>query len=148
MLDQIAGFCRETGQPVPLKPGEFTRVVLESLALAHGETLHRLEGLTRLQMDVLHVIGRGAHNDLLNQLTADATSLPVLAGPEDAAAIGNVLIQALALWQLRSPDHLRSIVATSFPTRILTPGHTFDRRTREKFRALCDLNAAQQSVAA
>ncbi len=139
MLDEIAGFCRETGQPVPLKPGEFTRVILESLALAHGETLLRLEALTRREMEVLHVIGgRGGQNDLLNQLIADATGLPVLAGPEDAAAIGNVLIQALALWQLRSPDHLRSIVATSFPTRILKPGATFDRRTREKFRTLCE----------
>ena len=142
MLDEIAGFCRETGQLVPLKPGEFVRVVLESLALAHGETLQRLEALTRTQMDVLHIIGRGAQNELLNQLTADATNLPVLAGPEDAAAIGNVLIQALALWQLRSPDHLRSIVASSFPTRILKPGHTFDRRTRDKFRALCEVQAA------
>ncbi|HEX4139309.1 MAG TPA: FGGY-family carbohydrate kinase [Candidatus Methylacidiphilales bacterium] len=143
MLDEIANACRETGQPVPLKPGEFTRVILESLALAHGETLLRLEALTRREMEVLHVIGgRGGQNELLNQLIADATSLPVVVGPEDAAAIGNVLIQALALWQLRSPDHLRSIVATSFPTRILRPGHTFDRRTREKFRALCDLRPA------
>jgi rhamnulokinase len=142
MLDEIANACRETGQTVPLKPGEFTRVILESLALAHGETLHRLEALTRREMEVLHVIGRGSSNDLLNQLTADATGLPVLAGPEDAAAIGNVLIQALALWQLRSPDHLRSIVATSFPTRILKPGPTFDRRAREKFRALCELQPA------
>ena len=143
MLDEIANACRETGQTVPLKPGEFTRVILESLALAHGETLRRLEAITRREMEVLHVIGgRGGQNELLNQLIADATALPVVVGPEDAAAIGNVLIQALALWQLRSPDHLRSIVATSFPTRILKPGHTFDRRTREKFRALCELQPA------
>jgi rhamnulokinase len=148
MLDEIAGFCRETGQPVPLKPGEFARVVLESLALSHRETLLRLEALTRRQMEVLHVIGgRGGQNELLNQLIADATGLPVLAGPEDAAAIGNVLIQALALWQLRSPDHLRSIVATSFPARIFTPAHTFDRRTREKFRAICELRPTQAAAA-
>jgi rhamnulokinase len=148
MLDEIAGFCRETGQAVPLKPGEFTRVVLESLALAHGETLRRLEGLTRRKLEVLHVIGCGARNELLVQLTADAAGLPVLAGPEDAAAVGNILIQALALWHLASPDHLRAVVATSFPTRIFTPGHTFDRRTREKFRALCELSAAPQAAAA
>jgi rhamnulokinase len=148
MLDEIAGFCRDTGQPVPLKPGEFTRIVLESLALAHGETLRRLEALTRRELEVLHIIGRGAHNELLTQLTADATGLPVLAGPEDAAAVGNVLIQALALWQLKSPDHLRAIVASSFPTRIVRPGHAFDRRTRDKFRALCEPSPAAQSVAA
>jgi rhamnulokinase len=147
MLDQIAGFCRETGQPVPLKPGEFIRVVLESLALTHGETLRQLEGLTAREMDVLHIVGRGAQNDLLNQLTADATGLPVLAGPDDAAAIGNVLIQALALWHLKSPDHLRSIVSSSFPTRILKPGPGFERKVREKFRAICEYRAPQ-SVAA
>ena len=148
MLDEIAGFCRETHQPVPLKPGEFVRVVLESLALAHGETLRRLEGLTASEIEVLHIVGRGARNELLNQLTADATGLPVLAGPEDAAAIGNVLIQALARWHLKSPDHLRSIVASSFPTRILKPGRGFERRTRDKFRALCQVQAVPQSVAA
>ena len=142
MLDEIAAFCRETGQPVPLKPGEFTRVILESLALAHAESLRRLEALARRPMDVLHIVGRGAQNELLNQLIADATGLPVLAGPDDAAAIGNILIQALALWQLRCPGHLRSIVASSFPTRILKPSHTFDRRTREKFRAICEMTPA------
>ena len=148
MLDEIAGFCRETHQPVPLKPGEFVRVVLESLALAHSETLRRIEGLTASEIEVLHIVGRGARNELFNQLTADATGLPVLAGPEDAAAIGNVLIQALALWHLKSPDHLRSIVASSFPTKILKPGRSFERKTREKFRALCHVQAAPQSVAA
>jgi rhamnulokinase len=147
MLDQIAGFCRETGQPVPLKPGEFIRVILESLALTHAATLRKLEGLTAREMEVLHIVGRGAKNDLLNQLIADATGLPVLAGPNDAAAIGNVLIQALALWQLKSPDHLRSIVSSSFPTRILKPGHGFERKIREKFRAICEYGAPQTVTA-
>jgi rhamnulokinase len=98
-------------------------------------------------MEVLHIVGRGAKNDLLNQLIADATGLPVLAGPNDAAAIGNVLIQALALWQLKSPDHLRSIVSSSFPTRILKPGHGFERKIREKFRAICEYGAPQTVTA-
>jgi rhamnulokinase len=147
MLEAIAGFCRGTGQTIPLKPGEFARVVLESLALAHGETLRRLELLTARGIEVLHIIGRGAQNELLNQFTADATGLPVVAGPVDASAIGNVLIQALALWQIKSPDHLRGVVASSFPTKILKPGHTFDRRTREKFRTLCTPRTAQAAAA-
>jgi rhamnulokinase len=146
--DQIAGFCRDTHQPAPQKPGEFIRVVLESLALSHGETLRQLELLTARETEVLHIIGRGAQNELLNQLTADATGLPVLAGPVDAATIGNVLIQALALWHLESPDHLRGVVAASFPTTILKPKHSFDRKTREKFRALCAPRAAMQCAAA
>jgi rhamnulokinase len=133
---EIADYCRETGQPVPVLPGEFVRMILESLALAHAETLRQIEALTGQEIDVLHIVGRGSENELLNQLTADTTGLPVIVGPPDAAAIGNLLIQALALWHLKSPDHLRSIVSTSFPTQILKPGPGFEKRVRDKFRAL------------
>jgi rhamnulokinase len=136
MPEKIAAFCRETGQPAPQTPAEFTRTILESLALAHGETLRQLESLTGQEFEVLHIVGRGAENEGLNQLIADATGLPVIAGPPDAAAIGNILIQALALWHLQSPNHLRSIVFSSFPTKIVKPGHGFEKRVREKFRAL------------
>ena len=148
MPEKIAAYCRETGQPAPGKPGEFVRVILESLALAHAETLRQLEALTGQEIEVLHIVGRGAKNELLNQLTADTTGLPVIAGPPDAAAIGNILIQALALWHLKSPDHLRSIVSTSFPTQILKPGHNFENKIREKFHALCDRHEQAQPLAA
>ncbi len=148
ILDTIAGYCRETGQPVPHEPGQFVRMILESLALAHGETLRRLEALTAREMEVLHIIGPGARNELLNQLTADATGLPVIAGPTDASPIGNVLIQALALWHLKSPDHLRSIVSSSFPTGILKPAAGFEKKTREHFHALCERVRAPHAAAA
>lgn len=67
---------------------------------------------------------------------ADTTGLPVVTGPADAAAIGNVLVQALALWHLKSPDHLRSIVSSSFPAQILKPGPGFDKQTRDHFTEL------------
>jgi rhamnulokinase len=136
MPEKIAAFCRETGQPVPETPGEIIRTVLESLALGHAETLQQLQALIGQEIEVLHVVGKGSNNELLNQLVADTTGLPVIAGPADASAIGNILIQALALWHLKSPDHLRSIVSSSFPTRIFKPGHGFARAVREKFRAL------------
>jgi rhamnulokinase len=136
VLETISTYCRETDQPVPVKPGEFIRIIMESLALANAETLRQLEGLTHREFEVLHIIGRGTRHDLLMQLIADATGLAVITGPDDAAAIGNILIQALALWHLKSPDHLRSIVSTSFPTRIFKPGHPIEKRTREKFHAL------------
>jgi rhamnulokinase len=148
MPEKIAAVCRETGQPVPSQPGEIVRVILESLALAHAETLRKLQALTGKEIEVLHIVGPGAENDLLNQLTADTTGLPVIAGPADAAAIGNLLIQALALWHLKSPDHLRSIVSSSFPTRILKPGLGFEKRIRDKFRALCDQQEQPQHLAA
>ena len=146
MPETIATYCRETGQPVPAKPGEFVRIIVESLALGHAATLRQLEGLTGKEFEVLHMVGRGARNELLAQLTADATGLPVITGPDDAAAIGNILVQALALWQLKSPDHLRSIVASSFPTAIFKPGLPFEKKTREKFRLLC--GGHEQSIAA
>jgi rhamnulokinase len=136
MPERIVTYCRATGQPVPTTPGEFARTILESLALGHAETLAQLEMFTGEEIEVLHVVGRGAENDFLNQLVADATGLPVIVGPADAAAIGNILVQALALWHLKSPDHLRSIVSSSFPTRILKPGQGLAKKTRDKFREL------------
>ena len=136
MTEKIAAYCRETDQAVPTVPAEFVRIVLESLALAHAQTLARLESLIGHEIEVLHIVGRGSRNDLLNQLVADTTGLPVVTGPAEAAAIGNVLVQALALWHLKSPDHLRGIVSSSFPTQVLKPGPGFDKQTREHFAQL------------
>jgi rhamnulokinase len=148
MPDKIQAFCRETGQPVPAKPGEYIRMILESLALGHAETLRQIESLTGQEIEVLHIVGPGAQNELLNQLTADATGLTVIAGPEDAAAIGNLLVQALALWHLKSPDHLRSVVASSFPTQILKPSSAFEKRIRDRFSSLSERLRAPQPLAA
>jgi rhamnulokinase len=136
MTEKIAAYCRETGQAVPSTPAEIVRIVLESLALAHAQTLARLEALTGQEIEVLHVVGRGSRNGLLNQLVADTTGLPVVTGPAEAAAIGNILVQALALWHLKSPDHLRGIVSSSFPSQVLKPGPGFDQQTREHFAQL------------
>jgi rhamnulokinase len=146
--EKIAAACRETGQPAPVTPGEVVRVILESLALGHAETLARLEALTGQEIEVLHIVGSGAQFESLNQLIADATGLPVSVGPTDAAAIGNILVQALALWHLKSPDHMRSIVSSSFPTQILKPGAGFDKKIRDAFRALAYRAVEPQSVAA
>ncbi len=121
MAEKIVVYCRETGQPAPAKPGEFVRMILESLALAHAETLHQLEALTGREIEVLHIVGRATQNAFLNQLIADTTGLPVIAGPADASAIGNILIQALALHHIESFGHLRKIVAESFPLRTFAP---------------------------
>ena len=136
MTEKIAAYCRETDQAVPSTPSEIVRIVLESLALAHAQTLARLESLVGHEIEVLHIVGRGSRNALLNQLVADTTGLPVVTGPADAAAIGNILVQALALWHLKSPDHLRGIVSSSFPSQVLKPGPGFDKHTREHFARL------------
>ena len=115
--------------------------MLESLALAHAETLRKLEALTGQEIEVLHIVGKGSRNALLNQLVSDTTGLPVVTGPVDAAAIGNILVQALALWHLKSPDHLRSVISSSFPTQILKPGPGFDKKTRDHFAELSRASA-------
>jgi rhamnulokinase len=97
MPARIAAWCRNTGQAEPRSPAAVARCVLDSLALAHRRTLRQAVELTGRDVDVVHVVGGGARNALLCQLTADACGLPVLAGPVEATALGNVLVQALAL---------------------------------------------------
>lgn len=142
MTEKIAAYCSETGQAVPSLPAEYVRIVLESLALAHARTLGKLQALIGHEIEVLHIIGRGSRNELFNQLVADTTGLPVMTGPADAAAIGNILVQALALWHLKSPDQLRGIVSSSFPTQVLKPGPGFDKTVRDHFAQLGTLAAA------
>jgi rhamnulokinase len=121
MPGKISAYCRETGQPVPASPAEFVRTILESLALSYAETLRQLEELVGRKFDRLYIVGGGSRSRLLNQLTAEATGLTVVAGPVEATAIGNILIQALTLGHLESPRHLRETVENSFPTQTFHP---------------------------
>jgi rhamnulokinase len=111
----IAGFCRETGQPVPESVGQFVRCCLDSLAAKYRFVLGWLEEVTGTRIEVIHVVGGGSRNRLLNQLTADATGRPVLAGPIEATALGNVLIQARAVGELDNIADVRAVVRESFP---------------------------------
>jgi len=115
MISKVEAFARETGQPVPSNPGEFTRAILESLALLYRHTLAKLEELTGRSIRKLHIVGGGSQSKLLNQFAADATGRPVFAGPVEATAIGNILIQAIAGGQLSSLADLRKTVGDSFP---------------------------------
>jgi rhamnulokinase len=121
MPGKISDYCRETGQPVPETPGQFTRCILESLALLYRQTIEQLEQLTGRSISRLHIVGGGSQSVLLNQFVADATGRVVLAGPVEATAIGNVLIQALTLGHLESPAELRKVVRNSFPIREFAP---------------------------
>ncbi|CAL9350362.1 L-Rhamnulokinase [Streptomyces sp. enrichment culture] len=96
MPERIAEACRASGQPVPVTPAEITRCILDSLALAHRKAVEDAQRLAGHPVDVVHVVGGGARNALLCRLTADACGLPVVAGPAEAAALGNVLVQARA----------------------------------------------------
>ncbi|MER6676660.1 rhamnulokinase family protein [Streptomyces sp. NPDC000983] len=103
MPERIAEACRASGQPVPQSPAEITRCILDSLALAHREAVADAVRLADRPVDVVYVVGGGTRNALLCQLTADACGLPVVTGPTEAAALGNVLVQA------RSHDLVRDL---------------------------------------
>lgn len=136
MPHKITSFCQETAQPTPETPGQFVRTILESLALTYAQTLRQLESLVDRKFEQLHIVGGGSRNHLLNQLAADATEIPVITGPVEATAIGNILIQALALGHLESSGHLRRIVENSFPTQTFLPGTGLSDEMRTRFQKL------------
>jgi len=121
MPEKIVAFCRETGQPAPATPGEFTRCILESLALLYRRTLEQLEACTGQPVATLHIVGGGSQNILLNQFSANATGRTVVAGPAEATATGNILIQAIALGQLQNLAELRQVVRNSFAVQTYQP---------------------------
>jgi rhamnulokinase len=120
----IDGFCRKTHQPVPATPGAYVRCVMESLALKYRLVLRSLEQLTNQRIEQIRVIGGGSKNRLLNQFTADATGRKVLAGPAEAAALGNIAIQILATGEASSLQEVRDIVDRSFRTDVFEPRET------------------------
>jgi rhamnulokinase len=124
MPDKIAAYCRETGQEAPASIGATIRCVLESLALLYAKTITDMARITGQEIKRLHIVGGGSQNVLLNQLAADATGLPVIAGPVEGTAIGNILIQALALGHLPDLAALRSVVRDSFPVTKYAPQDT------------------------
>lgn len=107
----IRAYCAETGQPVPDSDAAIARCVFDSLAQAYRDVLFALRDLTGRTVDVIHVVGGGSRNRLLNQLTADATGIPVLAGPSEATVIGNALVQLISLGELANLDEGRQLVA-------------------------------------
>jgi len=113
MPAKIEAYCRETGQAVPESVGATVRCILESLALLYRETLITLENLTGRTVRRLHIVGGGSKNALLNQFAANATGRQVLAGPVEATAFGNLLIQAIAAGHLDSLAGLRKVVRQS-----------------------------------
>jgi rhamnulokinase len=122
MPQQIAQYCGETGQKPPATKAETVRAVLEGLALRYREVLESLENLTGRDIEVIHIVGGGARNMLLNCFVADCTQRTVFVGPWEAAAAGNILIQALGAGELQGLDEVRAVVRRSFTPVLLEPG--------------------------
>jgi len=135
MPEKINAFLRTTGQAEIADKGQMVRVVLESLALRYARVMAWLEQLTGRTIEVLHVVGGGIKNELLNQFTADATGKTVVTGPVEATVIGNILMQAKATGQIKSLAEGRAIVARSFETKTYRPK---DRKAWQAFGKMAE----------
>jgi rhamnulokinase len=114
MPDAIQSYCKKTGQPIPETKGEIARCIYDSLVLKYKFTIKQIESVTGNIIEKLHIIGGGAHNKMMNQLTADAIGIPVFAGPTEATAIGNLMMQAKAIGAVKSLSEIREIIRNSF----------------------------------
>ncbi len=121
MPQKVAALCAETGQPAPSTPGETIRIILESLALLYARTLGQLEELTEQPIEVLHIVGGGSRNQLLNQFTANATGRQILAGPAEGTAAGNILVQAISFGEITGVEEARQIMRRSTELAVFAP---------------------------
>ena len=121
MVEEIGRYLEQTGQKKPQGVGEMVRIILESLAFKYRYVLEKLQDLLGTRIKRIHVVGGGSRNWLLNQLTADFTGKEVVAGPVEATAIGNALMQAVSLGMLQTHESMREVVRNSFPLRVYQP---------------------------
>ncbi len=121
MPARIRAFCRMTHQPVPQSKGAVVRCALESLALKYRWVLERLEEILGRRLEPIHIVGGGTQNRLLNQFAADATGRQVVTGPIEATAVGNVIIQMMALGHIASLEEGRQVVRNSFDVATYEP---------------------------
>ncbi|HDR52138.1 MAG TPA: rhamnulokinase, partial [Mariniphaga anaerophila] len=129
MPEAIQNFCRKTNQPIPETRGEIARCIYESLALKYKYTLKQIETITGTRVEKLHIIGGGANNELLNRFTANVTGIHVTAGPIEATAIGNIMMQAKALNVVGSLSEIREVVRNSFNMESFFPESGYDWET-------------------
>ena len=120
MPEKIQQFCRETNQPIPRKHGHIARCVLESLALHYRRVLDEIHALTSSYVDTLYLMGDSS-NSLLNHFTANALQVPVVIAPDNCTAIGNIMVQAIALGHVSCLIEARDIIRKSFKTQTIIP---------------------------
>jgi rhamnulokinase len=121
MIEAIKEYCKKKKQPVPVSKGEIVRCILESLALKYKIEIEKINCMTEKHIETLHIVGGGSQNEMLNQFTADASGIPVIAGPVEATATGNILVQAIAGRKIKSIKEGRDIVTYSFPLKTYLP---------------------------
>ncbi|HET6381763.1 MAG TPA: rhamnulokinase family protein [Armatimonadota bacterium] len=121
MLSALDAFCRRTAQNLPGEPGAIIRACLEGLAFKYRENVLKLEAIAARSLNCIHIVGGGVQNRLLCQFAASATGKPVMAGPIEATAAGNILVQAMARGEIASLRELREVVRASFQVEEFSP---------------------------
>ena len=121
MTQAICAYCERTGQPVPDTHSRIIRCIFESLALRYRQVLGMLQEVSPFPIDCLHVIGGGSKNNLLNQFTANSIGKPVIAGPSEATAIGNVMVQAKAMGLVGDRMEMRKVISECIETVEFVP---------------------------
>ena len=113
MQQAIKDFCKRSGQHVPANYAELTRCIFDSLALRYRQVFEYLKNMAPFDLNVLHVIGGGSKNNVLNQFTSNAVGVPVIAGPSEGTAIGNIMLQAKAAGIVKDINEMRSVINNS-----------------------------------
>jgi rhamnulokinase len=124
MPEAIRNFCRKTKQEVPADEGSMVKIILESLALKYALTLRQLKEISPVPLEKIYIIGGGVNNSMLCQFTANACNMPVITGPAEGTALGNILVQAMAMGQLSSLLEIRQVVKNSFASAVYQPENT------------------------
>lgn len=137
MPGRIRQLCKQNGQPIPQTPGQVIRCILRSLALKYAHVLEQQVAAAAQPVDVIHVVGGGAQNRLLCQMTANATGRPVLAGPVEATALGNALVQLVAMGEIADLAEARAVVRRSYPVTRYEPRDVATwAQARERFAGI------------
>lgn len=123
MEKAISDYCKQSNQPAPQTKGEFVRCLFQSLAKKYKDAIEGANGLLPESLKRLHIIGGGSQNGLLNQFTADALGIPVWAGPVEATAMGNILVQAMAAGEVADLAELREVVRRSVTPKVFEPNN-------------------------
>lgn len=137
MPEAIARYCRETCQPVPESYGEITRCIFDSLALRYKQVFASLQQMAPFPIEKLHIIGGGSRNNLLNQFTCNAVGVPVVAGPSEATAIGNIMLQAKAGGLVNDISSMRRLISASVETVSFEPQQAEEWETAYKKYLSC-----------
>jgi rhamnulokinase len=140
MVAEIQGYCQETGQPIPSSVGEIARCIYDSLAMEYRNVVEKLHQLTGKPLTTMHIVGGGSQDEFLAQLTADALDLPVTAGPVEATAIGNLMIQAIGIGALSGRQEAREVIKRSFTVREYEPEHSDLAQTYQRYLNLIQSN--------